>query len=346
LREAEDKLAAFKKANIGLMPTEQGGYFQQLQLEIDAARKAEADLQILVSRRAELARQLRGEAVISASGSTPVLGATGLSSGTDTMSRIRETRARLDELLLRFTDKHPDVVATRETLEELQKRRAAEIESLRRGDANALAASGAASSPVYQSIQLALNQADVDIASLRGALGQHRLKAAELRERLDTAPQVEAEYAALNRDYEVNRAQHTALLANYEKARLGEQADNAGSVRFEIVQPPDAAFAPVYPRRSLFLLGAFVFALALGGGVAYLLHILRPVVGSARSLAEFTGLPVLGVVSAAFPGRLNEASKRELLKFAAGAACLFAGFIVAILLNWSGFRLVSSAGVG
>ncbi len=34
LRAAEDKLADFKKANIGLMPTEQGGYFAQLQAEL------------------------------------------------------------------------------------------------------------------------------------------------------------------------------------------------------------------------------------------------------------------------------------------------------------------------
>ena len=41
LSEAEDKLAAFKKKNVGLMPSEQGGYFAQLQKETDAAKKAE-----------------------------------------------------------------------------------------------------------------------------------------------------------------------------------------------------------------------------------------------------------------------------------------------------------------
>ena len=36
---AEDKLAAFKKKNVGLMPSEQGGYFAQLQNEVDAAKE-------------------------------------------------------------------------------------------------------------------------------------------------------------------------------------------------------------------------------------------------------------------------------------------------------------------
>jgi polysaccharide chain length determinant protein (PEP-CTERM system associated) len=316
LRDAEDRLAAFKSQNIGLMPTEQGGYFAQLQAEIDAAKKAETSLSIMISRRSELARQLRGEAVITAAGSTPVLGANGVSLGSDTVSRIKETQARLDDLLLRFTAKHPDVIATSQTLEELKRRRKEEIESLRRGDANAVAASGAGSNPVFQSIQLALNQADVEIASLRGELQQHRAKAADLRQRLDTAPRVEAEFAQLNRDYDVNKAQYTALLANYEKARLGEQADNAGSVRFEIVQPPTASFTPVFPRRGFFLAASFAAALAAGA------------------------------VSSAFPGRLNVAARRDLLQFVGATAGLAGVFCIVLALNWSGFRLGAAAGAG
>ena len=40
LRTAEDRLAEFKKRNIGLMPTEGASYFSQLQAELDAASKA------------------------------------------------------------------------------------------------------------------------------------------------------------------------------------------------------------------------------------------------------------------------------------------------------------------
>ena len=80
---------------------------------------------------------------------------------------------------------------------------------------------------------------DVDIADLNTELAQHESKAAELRRMLDTAPQVEAEFAQLNRDYDVNKAQYTALLASLQKARLGERADDAGSIRFEVVRATD-----------------------------------------------------------------------------------------------------------
>jgi len=340
LRAAEDRLAEFKKRNLGALPTEQGGYFAELQAELAASNKAETALSIAVSRRDELQRQLRGGTAITAvaaGGATP--GQSGAVSGVDTVSRIKEARARLDDLLLRFTDKHPDVVAARETLKELEQRRQAEIESLRRGDPNAVAASGASTNPVYQSIELALNNTDVEIASLHGELREHAAKIKELREMLDTAPRVEADYASLNRDYDVNKAQYTALLANYAKARLGEQADNAGSVRFAIVQPPTAPRQPVYPKRSLLMAMMLAGALAAGAGVAYVMHLLRPMVGSMRGLMELTGLPVYGVVGAAFPEQLRRAKYIELLWFAAVALGLLIGFAGALWLSRQGVRL-------
>src|SRR5260370_5929532 len=113
LSSAEDRLAAFKKKNVGLMPSEQGGYFGQLQSEVDAAKKAETDLSIALSRREELAKQLHGDAAISSAGtSAPMPGGRGSSGGSDTLTRIHETQAKLDELLLKFTHNPPDVIST------------------------------------------------------------------------------------------------------------------------------------------------------------------------------------------------------------------------------------------
>jgi polysaccharide chain length determinant protein (PEP-CTERM system associated) len=339
LSAAEDKLATFKKKNVGLMPSEQGGYFAQLQKETDDAKKAEIDLSVAMSRREELAKQLHSdEAISSAGGSGSLAGGRG-GGGGDTLSRIQETQAKLDELLLKYTDQHPDVIATRATLEELKKRRVTELESLRRGDAAAVAASGAGNNPVYQSMQLELNRVDVEIAALRREQVQHQTAVGDLRQRLNSAPQVEAEYQQLNRDYDVNKAQYTALLESYQKARLGERADNAGSVRFEVVLPPTAAAMPVWPKRTTLLAEIWLAALALGAGLAYGLHLLKPIVSSVRTMNEVTSFPVLGVVSAAFPTHQRAQSVYHLLRFTAATACLIAAFAGVLALNWSGARL-------
>jgi polysaccharide chain length determinant protein (PEP-CTERM system associated) len=342
LSAAEDRLATFKKKNVGLMPSEQGGYFTQLQNEVDAGKKAEIDLSVALSRREELAKQLHGDEAISAAGtSIPMLGGRGMGGGSDTLSRIQEAQAKLDELLLKFTDKHPDVIAARATLDELKKRRTVELESLRRGDASAVASSGAGNNPVYQNIQLELNKEDVEVAALRRQLAQHQSTVADLRQRLNSAPQVEAEFQQLNRDYDVNKAQYTALLESYQKARLGERADNAGSVRFEVVLPPTAPITPVWPRRTALLGGIWLGAMLLGGGVAYGLHLVKPIVNSVPAVNELTDFPVLGVVSVAFPSRQEREFRRDMWRFSAAMGCLLAALMVALALNWAGARLTA-----
>lgn len=297
LGQAEQSLADFKKQNVGLMPGEQGGdYFSRLQGEMDAVKTSQTQLNAALTRRDALQRQLRGEAPIAASAG---LGgsAGGAQTGGDTLTRMKEVEARLDEMLLRYTDKHPDVVALRQTLADLKKRRESELEGLRRGDPRAAAATGASSNPVYQSIQLALNQAEIEVATVRGQLSGHQQSIAELKKMVDTIPQVEAEYSRLNRDYSVTRAQYTALVERLERARLTEGAEASGSVRFSVIDPPAAGFQPVSSSRPVMLLGVLVAGIAAGIGLAYLLNLLKPIFSSERTLAEVTGLPVLGAIS-------------------------------------------------
>ena len=343
LRQAEDRLAAFKSRHIGLMPAEQGGYFAELQKESEAVANAKTKLAAAESRRAALTRQLHGDVAVAAAAPGSSAAGSGTKGSFDTLSRIDEAQAHLDELLLKYTDAHPDVIAARQTLEDLKRRRAAEIESLRQGNPDAAAASRASTNPVYQSVQLALNQVDVDIADLNTELAQHEAKVAELRRSLDTAPQVEAEYAQLNRDYDVNKAQYTALLGNLQKARLGERADSAGSVRFEVVQPPSAPFGPVWPRRKLILLGVFAAALAAGAGLAYGLNYLFPVVSSAEALAQTVKIRLLGQVTAAFPERARLAFRRDVRYLSMASACLVLALGVALVLSQQGFRLSVTA---
>jgi polysaccharide chain length determinant protein (PEP-CTERM system associated) len=336
LRAAEDKLAEFKKHNVGAMPTEQGGYFTRLQTEMDAVKTAQTALSVAMSRREELSRQLSGEPPLSTA--APAGATSGAQAGPagagDTLSRIRETQAHLDELLLNYTDKHPDVIAARQTLAELNARRASEVEALRRGDASAVANSGATANPVYQSIQLALNQTDVEIASLRRQLGDHQSRVTDLRRALDTMPKVEAEYAQLNRDYDVNKTQYTALLTQLEKAKLSQEADTNGSVRFEIVEPPNAEYRPVWPHRSLLVLVVLAVSLAAGAGLSYLIQLLKPVFWSVRTLAEASGATVLGAVSPAFPQAMLRRKRWDLAfyTFFAGSFLLVAAVVLGFSL--------------
>lgn len=340
LRQSEERLAEFKKRNVGLMPGTQGDYFTRLQAEMALLEQARGNLSQATSRRAELSRQLRGDVTIASvrapSTNNPTL------TGSDTGSRILDTQKRLDELLLRFTEKHPDVLSLRETLHQLESRRDSELADLRSGK-GALPAS-AASNPVVQSIQLAINQADVDIVSFRNRIADAQSKVEGLQKLVDTAPEVEADFARLNRDYDVTRQQYNLLVERSERARLGDQAEQTQSVRFEIIDPPAAQFKPIAPRRLLLVAFVLVIGLGAGGVMAFLLHQLKPVFNSTRTLNELTGLPVLGIVSKTWLDRRRFARHRELITFSVGIVALVLVCAVMVHLNLSGFRLAAPAG--
>jgi polysaccharide chain length determinant protein (PEP-CTERM system associated) len=338
LQFSEDKLAAFKTQHLGQLPNDDGGYFAQMQKENQAVADARISLLMAQNRRATLEGQLHGNAAVLASSAVQSSGGGG-STPTDTVSQIAAEQANLDALLLKFTDKHPDVIAARAALVALKARRSVEINSLRNGDAAAAAATGASSNPVFQSIQLALNKTDVEIADLRTQLEEHESKANGLHKLVDTAPQVEAEYAQLSRDYDVNKAQYAALLSSYDKSKLGQRADDAGSVRFQIVQPPTVSFKPVSPKRPALLAAVLVAALAFGVVVAYALDQMNPVLGSALAVAQQTGLKVLAEVGPAFPTLGSAIWRRELRQVSIAIVCLVAVFLIELSVSRAGLRL-------
>jgi len=272
------------------------------------------------------------------------MGPNGVMVGGDTLSQIEQVQARLNQLLLKYTDKYPDVIAAKEQLATLKQRRAQELAALRRGDANAAALSGASANPVYQSIELALNNVDVTIAELTAELREHQDKAKQLSSLLNTTPQLEAQYAQLSRDYDINKKQYAALLASYDKARLGEQAGNAGAVRFELVQPPAVSYTPVWPQRTKLLAAVLIMALAAGGALAYALNQLRPVVGSPTALRQLAGIPVAAVVGCAFPTRRALTRRSEIRRFSFALAGLIVGFVVIVVLSYLGLRLGGMVG--
>ena len=251
----------------------------------------------------------------------------------DTATAIRQTQAHLDELLLRFTDKHPDVIAARRQLEDLKARQTVEIGALRRGVQTAIADTGVAASPLYQGMKLQLSQIDVEVAGARQQVADQEKKIAELRKMINIAPQVEADYERLNRDYSVTHTQYQALVDRLSRARLSDKADATGVVRFEVVDPPAVDPVPVFPKRTRLILEVLAAGLAAGLGVAYVLHQLRPVFTSPRQLTAATQLPVLGSVSMTWVERHRAAGRRALWTYSVGAALLVVVAVLTLLTD-------------
>jgi polysaccharide chain length determinant protein (PEP-CTERM system associated) len=325
LATAEGQLADFKRQNAGLVPGTTGDYFARLHADTDELDRDRLVLTLAEQKRDELQRQLSSE--------QPLMGSAGIGAGggTDTGSAIREMQSHLDQLLLRFTDSHPDVIEARRSLEDLKARQKIEIDAVRRGDQAAIAATGLAANPVYQGMRLQLSQVNVEVAAARQQVADQEAKIAEQRKMINTAPQVEAEFERLDRDYTVMRAQYQALVERLSRAALSDKADATGVVRFEVVDPPTDDSEPVFPNRVRLILAVLAGGLGVGLGLAYLLHQLRPVFTSSRQLTEMTQLPVLGSVSMTWLERHRATARRAIWMYSAGAAALIVVGIVILL---------------
>jgi polysaccharide chain length determinant protein (PEP-CTERM system associated) len=315
LRDAEEALAAFKKEHVGLLPSNQTDYFNRLDTELAELESAQTKLSVAIMRRNELEHQLHGEDPLMPGGAERP-GAAGSAPASGTATRLQEAQQQLDELLLNYTEKHPRVIELRNNIAELQKRRDAEVEAARKGDTGAAASSGLAASPVYQNLKLQYDQVGVEIAGLQADIANHHRRVETLRSMMNTAPEVEAQFARLNRDYSVVKAQYEALVEQLGRVHLGAQAAETGLVGFEVVDPPRAGFDPTFPRRPLLAVAALAAALAVGVGVAFLLNALRPTFGSIQRLHRVTGLPVLGAVSMTWIERHEGRMRRSGLRLA------------------------------
>lgn len=337
LGSAEARLADFKKANVGLMPDSRGDYFGRMQTETAELEKTRTMLAMAESRRNEIDRQLAGEEPFLFGFDTPANATPAGQGSGDLTFRIQDLEKQLDELLLRYTEKHPEVIATRQTIDELKKRQKEELDRVKKGGAaTGSLANSLKSNPVYQNLELEKKRTQVQVAELRQQLAQSEEKVAGLKRQVNAVPEVEAELARLNRDYDVTRQKYLELVQRRETATLSEQADRTGTVKFDVIDPPSAPLEPVSPNRPRLLAAVLLIGFSFGAGLAWLLNQLRPVFSTVRSLTEVTGLPVLATISRTWIDRHRQQRRTELLKFSAVTALLVVTFGAVLMFHQSG----------
>ncbi len=345
LAEAERSLAEFKKANVGLMPSQGRDYYERLQIALEQLEDAQAEYNRVAQRRSALQKQIDGE--------EPTFGLLG-SPGSDTgesapgNEQLAALEKELATLLLKYTEKHPRVVEITNRIEQIRvqnEQQMAEVNSQPTYSLNTdlVSMNSLDLNPVYQSLKISIGEANAQLSELNEKIASARSQVTYLREMVDTMPEVEAQLARLNRDYEVNKTQHTALMKRLESARLSEEAEFRNEeIKFRIIEPPIVPMKPVGPNRYLFATIVLFAGFGIGGAFSFLLNRINPVFNSANELREALQIPVLGTVSLYQSETAKKEARRGAYRFGYATFGLLALYFTTLFL-WPAADMIKEA---
>lgn len=329
LAEAEGKLKEFKLRNMGMTDVSGKDYFARMSALSEELLKLSTEMRAAEQSRDALKRELEGE---SATLVPDVLVPSGPVSTPEIDARLDAQRRQLDELLRRYTDLHPDVVASRRLIARLEEQKQQEVEAAtRRRAAEAKAPKSSSAAPQAQQVRLALAEAEGNVASLRVRVNETQARVNQLRASANRVPQVEAELAQLNRDYDIVRRNYEALVARREKASMSEEVDGQRLAQFRVIDPPRTAAKPVFPNRMALAPLLLVVALLAGAGASFVMTQLVPTFESARSLRRVTNRPILGSVSMTTAPGFVRRSRLLTLGFGSGVGALVVAYVIGIV---------------
>jgi len=328
LTEAENRLKDFKLRNLDLNVPQGRDFFGSMATVTESLQEARLLLQEAEKSRDALRQQMADEedrppsliAEKAAAPGTPELDA-----------RLATLTKNLDEMLLRYTDAHPDVVNSRRIIKEVEAQRALELEK------HKPAPQIAAVAPVYPQLKLAMAESEAQVARMRARVRDHEQRLAALRDSARSVPEREAQLTQLNRDYAIQKQNYDALVARRESALMsGEVQAATGVADFRIIDPPQVLPTPVAPNRRMLVPLALAASLLAGLAASYFFSVVHPTFHETRSLNRIAQRPVLGTVSLIrSPAVLWRGRRRALAFFGGlgGLAATYAGVLALVFLR-------------
>lgn len=320
---AENALKDFKIKNMGLLPRGGVDYSGSVVATTDMLSQARLELAEAEQARNAIARQIGGSGVP---------GKPGLMANPELDARLAAVNKSLDALRMQYTEAHPDIIAARRLISQLEAQKREE-ERTRVPSSDP----GASYSPMLQQMKISLSEAEARVASLRARVGEFQSRVTRMQAQSTAAPEVEAQLSQLNRDYTVNKENYQKLVERRESAKLsGDLSTATDMLTFRVIDPPTVPLQPVGPNRPRLFSVVFVLALAAGLGTALLMSQFRPTFLSQASLREVTGLPILGAIGMNWTVAQKAKQKKRLYGLAAAVIALFGAYgtvMAAILIR-------------
>ncbi len=330
LQEAESRLKDFKVRNLGLAPGEGAGYFARLAETSALLSRAQLELREAENSRDAFKRGLANEGSFTANGaSAPAATSSGIS---DLDARVDAMKRNLDTLLLKYTEGHPDVVGAQRVIKDLEEQRRQMI-AQRPKDSAPIFQSNVSGPRASEQLKVSLASAEAAVASLRIRAAEYSSRYNQLKAAATQMPQLEAEFAQLNRDYDVNKKNYESLVSRRESASIsGDMQSVSGVADFRLIDPPRVSPKPVAPNRTLLIPVTLLIALAAGVAATIGAIELRPTFYDRKALSDAVGLPILGTVSMVLSDLKTNQERKSTILFASGLGALILAYLTGFIV--------------
>ncbi len=306
LEEQEKIIGSYKRKFTGELPEQRGANLQvldrlqgQYQRIGDSLRTAQDRKLLLEKQLADLQVLMAAERKLSEAEEEPEDTSAAVpgvvkkeKKPTSLQARLTMMKNQLEDLRIKYTEKHPDLLILNKKIAEVEKeiadKKAAGEEDAEEETTAAAPGSQSAAvkkgkkkanagkadftlDPRYKEIQLRLLATDKEIQRAREEDAQIKAQMARYQERVEKTFEREQDMALLTRDYENTREAYASLLKKSQEAQQSENLERRQKgEQFKIIDPARIPEKPYKPDMAKIFLIGVVLGLAAAVGSAFI----------------------------------------------------------------------------
>ena len=277
LKDAEDKLTDYKKANDIIAPddavklaTEKMGMVDKLNAENRVA------LATANARLASTNAQLNGEAASIADNKSIQL----------YNSQLAQLEGERISYLDKYTAQHPKVKQVEQEIANLKQKINSEISKV-------ASLQAPSDNPVHQQLLAAKFQSEAEASVAQSNLAKLHQIDNDNKEDIRNLSDKEQEFVSLMRDVTVANEIYVMLAKRLEEAKVAEASV---ATEVQVVDTATLPTAPVAPKKAMTLLLAALLGILASSGFVVVRELLNRTIKNSDDVANYLDLPVLGSV--------------------------------------------------
>jgi polysaccharide chain length determinant protein (PEP-CTERM system associated) len=283
LEQQSRQLNDYKTKTVHALPDHMGDNIRGIDTTRTELQERETKISEEQARRASIEREIQD---LEAKG---VLEQPVVHEKTPDEVKLDELRLQLAELQTRYTSEHPNVLAMKRQISDLQRTIASQPKKGRNEPSQTYLR--------YSQLKSELEGIDQRIAAYRRDQQGLRSQLDTYSQRLESTPQHEKVIDDMERELKVGEIQFRGLLDKQLDTKLAKGFEQSESgIAFTVVEPASLPQAPFSPQRARLVLMGIAAGLGLGLGLVFLLEQNDTTFGNVEDFQAFTTLPVASVI--------------------------------------------------